>query len=266
LDPFENALAEHLLQELMFQHLTGKEVKQIYQVSPLWDEIASDSKKCGEKLKLRINKKGDRIHDKLQIISKNKRKYGMLWLDMYSLVALQNTTLIQEIVAGLGSSLKALRIGGFMMTSDVVVLIRSLPNLERLNLETFLNDEPADLSPLLLPKLRKLDLRHPDKLWLGLFSKVSILEDFSIKGIKDTDLLLLENFVLRQEKLKNLYIDSSFETSPGRQYKIFSDLSRVKFRLESIVLLGISIDKDSAAKFFQQQVNLKKVRIEKFIE
>jgi hypothetical protein len=55
LDPIENALFEHSLQEMMFQHLTGNEVKQIYEVSPLWNEIASASKTCGDKLRLCID-------------------------------------------------------------------------------------------------------------------------------------------------------------------------------------------------------------------
>jgi hypothetical protein len=69
LDPFDNALIEDL-RDLMFQHLTGSEVKRIYQVSPLWNEIASASKKCGDKLRLTIDDKGNSIKDKLQVISK----------------------------------------------------------------------------------------------------------------------------------------------------------------------------------------------------
>jgi hypothetical protein len=34
MDPLQSAIQEHLLQELMFQHFTGNEVKQLFEVSP----------------------------------------------------------------------------------------------------------------------------------------------------------------------------------------------------------------------------------------
>jgi hypothetical protein len=47
---------------------------------------------------------------------------------------------------------------------------------------------------------------------------------------------------------------------------MISDVSRVKFRLETICIDGLRISKDNAVKFFQQQENLKTVCAENFIE
>jgi hypothetical protein len=54
MNPLQSAIQEYRLQELMFQHFTGNEVKQLFEVSTLWNEIASKSKKCGKRLKLTI--------------------------------------------------------------------------------------------------------------------------------------------------------------------------------------------------------------------
>jgi hypothetical protein len=74
MDPLQSAIQEHLLQELMFQHFTGNKDKQLFEVSTLWNEIASESKKCGEKLKLTIRTGDDaeklmalrRVEDSMQ--------------------------------------------------------------------------------------------------------------------------------------------------------------------------------------------------------
>jgi hypothetical protein len=264
LDPFETALIEDL-QDLVFQHLTGKEVKKIYEVSPLWNEIASASKKCGDKLKLIIDDEGDSIRDKLQIISKNGRKYGSLWLGSTAFHDTPNTILLQEIVAGLGSSLKKLKITGSIKTSDVAILLKTLHNLEDLQLSQIVDDdECVDLSPLLLPKLRKLTLENSGNSWMNLFSNVSTLEEFDDHYKASTNFHDFENFILRQEKLKKLAIYS--DHSSWNEHSIFSDLSLVKFRLESITIDGLRISTENVVKFFQQQQeNLKKVGIGNFI-
>jgi hypothetical protein len=257
LDPFENALFEQLLQELMFQHLTGDEIKEIHEVSTMWNEIAADSKTCGGKLLLRVEE-GDEIQNQFQIIMKNKRKHGALWI--YSKINANNTRLLQEIVAGLGSALKELWIIEPMKTSDIAVLLKSLHNLEELRLQKIIDDDGSvNFLPLLLPKIRWVFLCDPTKSFLDLFANVSKLEYFSlIFDMKMTNVNDFENFILRQDKLKELIIHEFLD---DQDHKMFSDISRIKLRLESISLLGISIDKDSAVQFFQQQQNLKKVSI-----
>jgi hypothetical protein len=79
MDPLQNALKEHLLQELMFQHFTGNEVKQLFEVSTLWNEILLESKKCGEKLQLTIRTDDD--YEKLTSIKANGRKYATVILE-----------------------------------------------------------------------------------------------------------------------------------------------------------------------------------------
>lgn len=179
LDPFENAPIEDL-QELVFQHLTGKEVKQIYQVSPLWNEIASASKTCGDKFQLRLNHEIISIQDKLKVILNNGRKYGTLQIvPPFDAI---NTILLQEIVAGLGSSLKELRLWNRMKASFVIVLLRSLPNLEDLHISKISDDKCADSTLPLLPKLRKLTLHDAKDLWFELFSNITSLEDFTMRN------------------------------------------------------------------------------------
>jgi hypothetical protein len=265
LDPFENALAEYLLQELMFQHLTGDEVKKVHEVSTMWNDIAADSKTCGVKLRLTINRGGS-IHDKLQIILKNKRKYGSLMINRGAMFNEHNTRLLQELVAGLGTALKEFwNIGASMKTTDISVLLKSLHNLEELRLPKMYDDDGSvHFSPLLLPKIRSVYLFDPTMSILDMFANVSTLEYFSlIFEINVTNVNDFENFILRQNKLKELIIHEHRE---NQDHQIFSDLSRIKFRLESISLLGISIDKDSAVQLFQQQQNLKKIRIQHFNE
>jgi hypothetical protein len=255
------------LRNLTFQHLTGEEVKRIYEVSTLWNEIASASKKCGDKLRLRIYDIDDHYnHDKLQAILKNKRKYGTLWFNSRSSYDVYNTRLLQQIVAGLGSSLKELTINGSIKTSLVAVLLRPLRNLKELYVSSMVDDEPAGgLSPLQLPKLRKLHLYDPNNLWLDLFANVSSLEEFEVCSEKAlSSCHAFEDFVLRQEKLKKLSIESDHPSWGNHQ--MFSDVSRVKFRLETIFIDGLCISKDNAVKFFQQQQQVKTVSIGNFIE
>jgi hypothetical protein len=264
LDPFENALIEDL-QDLVFQHLTGKEVKQIYEVSPLWNEIASASKTCGDKLRLTIDYEGGSVHDKLQIISKNERKYKSLLIHLNSLnktrQGANKMIMLQEVVAGLGSSLKELVICGSLKTSVASQLLRSLPQLEVLDLPQMSDDESVDLTPLLLPKLKSLTLVNPGNLWLELFSNVTTLEDFSMNHLKvTTDFHELENFVLHQDMLKKLSIWSNHPS--WKEHQMFSDDSRVKFRLESISIEGLCISKENEVKFFEQQQSLKEVCID----
>jgi hypothetical protein len=264
LDPFENALFEHLLQELMFQHLTVKEFKRIYEVSTLWDEIASASKTCGDKLELKIDNEGGKMHEKLQVISGNSRKYGSLLIHLNYLHktrnGARNMILLPEIFAGLGSTLKVLHFSGSMKTSDVVVLLRSLPNLKDLQLPSMFDDTPDLSPPLQLPKLRNLTLRNPDNLWLKLFSKVSSLEEFDVFSNKTlSSCRAFENFVLLQEKLKKLSLDICHPS--WGNHPMFNDVSRVKFRLKSISINGLRITKDNAVKFFDQQQSLKQVGI-----
>jgi hypothetical protein len=175
----------------------------------------------------------------------------------------------QEIVSGLGSSLKELHVCSMQeWTNDIAVLLRSLHNLEDLVLPLMMeeDDEPVDLTPLFLPKLKTLRLGDLENSLLMLFSNVSSLESFFI--CSDPFFLngqAIEDFILRQDKLKELQFEC-FDHSWG-EHPMFSDLSRVKFRLESIDISGMRISKENAVKFLQQQrENLKTVRFGYFIE
>lgn len=259
LDPFENALIEDI-RDLMFQHLTGEEVKQIYEVSPLWNEIASSSKTCGDKLEIRII--GYNVPEKLFVIPKNKRKYGTLFIHPDFLEDTHSTTLLQEIVAGIGSALKELTFTGWIKTSNVVLLLNQVHELESLHISQMIDGDSVVSSPLLLPKLRKLHLHFTKNLWLDLFSNVSGLEEFhfvSIESSINND--AFENFILRQDKLKKLAILSQQLWS---EHPLFSDLSRVKFRLEKIFISGFQLD-NNAIGFFKQQESLKEVGLESLI-
>jgi hypothetical protein len=151
-----------------------------------------------------------------------------------------------------------------MKTSDVIILLKSLHDLDTLSLFRIMNDI-VNLSPLLLPKIKSLRLNEPGNSFLELFAKVSTLEDFNFYHCwYVADIQELEDFILRQEKLKKLVIYNGHPNLQGAQ--IFSDLSLVKFRLESISFNHVSIDKDSAVQFFQQQQNLKNVFVANFYE
>jgi hypothetical protein len=263
MDPLQNALKEHLLQELMFQHFTGNEAKQLFEVSTLWNEIASESKKCGEKLKLTINT--DDKAEKLTEIEASGRKYATVKLKSKKhQEPVEIHPLLIDIIAGIGWNLKKLDISYNIKIEAFVLLLSSLHNLETLSLRKVeLITEANGSISLQLPKLKELKLMNLQSHILGLFRNVTALESFkfiSYEG-ENIDMKLLEDFITRQDKLKTL---SVFIHSEENQQKLFADKNRLKemkFQLETICLASFTIHPSSAEEFFRRQQSLKEVHL-----
>jgi hypothetical protein len=64
IDPIE-VIREPLLQDLIFQHLSGSEVKNLFTVSKTWNQAASESSTAMSKIKLKV------VEYKLETISRN---------------------------------------------------------------------------------------------------------------------------------------------------------------------------------------------------
>jgi hypothetical protein len=262
MDPFQSSLKEHLLQELMFQHLTGNEVKQLFEVSTLWNEIASESKKCGEKLKMTIY--NDDEAEKLKIIKTSARKYGMVCVkpseEVQQLGWIHPLGL--EIVKSIAWGLKKLEVSCSMTIDDIKQLLSSMCNLETLILHGMIISRAAQPSSLhviyrqQLPKLKELKVIRTELPILQLFSDVTTLETFEFDSMTDVN-LMLEDFILRQEKLKNF----CWERNQRNFFKDKNRLKEVKFQLETISATTSAIHPNSAAEFFNRQKNLKSVKL-----
>jgi hypothetical protein len=259
MDPLRSVLKEHLLQELMFQHFIGNEVKQLFEVSPLWNEIASKSKKCGEQLQLKIRSDDDA--DKLTVINANGRKYAMLKLeaDKEYREFVESFPLVLDIVTGIGWSLKELKVLCPMRLDVFAHMLSSLRNLETLSFESIRITEEK-LAPLQLPKLKHLTGDNLQPQVLEVFRDVTTLKvfDFVFDG-KNVDIRLLEDFILRQEKLIKFRILFCSQESQHSFFKNQNRLKEVKFQLDSITMKASTIHPNSTVEFFKQQKNLKSV-------
>jgi hypothetical protein len=262
MDPLRSAMKEHLLQELMFQHFTGNEIKQLFEVSPLWNEIASKSKKCGEKLKLKIQNQ-DKAK-KLKSIKASGRKYAGLELWWYKGDDgfVKTRPLLLDIVSSIGWNLKKFDVFCQMDIKDFVQLVSSLRNLKSLFvLGKIISNSVQPLPPLQLPKLQDFKGNILQPQFLELLGDVKTLETFllvSVDGEK-IDIGMLEDFILRQDKLKNFHL--CFRTEETRQ-KLFADKNRlkeVKFKLETIGIKFSTIHPNSTENFFKEQQSLKAV-------
>jgi hypothetical protein len=258
-DPLQNALKEYLLQELMFQHFTGNEVKQIFEVSTLWNEIASESKKCGEKLKLTI-RTNDKA-EKLTEIKASGRKYATVQLQSNEGNQGFNETLplLLDIVKSIGWNLKEFRVTCPIKIEILAQMLTPLSNLETLSLRGTVSTSGAEVTALLqIPKLKKLNCTSLKCQILKLFGNVKTLETFQSID-ENVDMELLEDFILRQDKLKNLLI---YISSEENLQKLFADkkrLKEMKFQLETIRLAAYMIHSNSAVEFFRRQQRSLKV-------
>jgi hypothetical protein len=253
MDPFRSALKEHLLQELMFQHLTGTEIKQLFEVSTLWNEIASASVKCGAELKLTI--RPDYDSEKLESIWTSGRKYGALKLESNGKDQefVETFPLLLDIVASIRWNLKELEIKCQMNIDVFAQLLSSLSNLESLVLWRDTIRQAAELPTLQLPKLKQLKCSSPLMQLVRLFRNVTTLNILMVTSVigELVDVRLLEDFILRQDKLKFLVLQIKFP--------LFADKNRLnekKFQLESIGTAAFMIHPNSAVEFFSRQQSL----------
>jgi hypothetical protein len=255
MDPLRSAMKEHLLQELMFQHFTGNEAKQLFEVSTLWNEIASKSVKCGANLKLIIHNDDD--SEKLTSIKAGGRKYAALKLEPsedQELVAIR--PLLLDNITAIGLNLKELELSCKTKFDDLALMLSSLHNLETLILwRVELINEANGSTPLHLPKLKELMMMNLQSHILELFRDVSALETFKFISTEERiiDMKLLEDFILRQDNLKTL---SVFVYSEENEQKLFADKNRLKemkFQLERIRLAAYMIHCNSAVEFFRRQ-------------
>jgi hypothetical protein len=268
MDPLRSAVKEYMLQELMFQHFTGNEVKQLFEVSTLWNEIASNSVKCGAELKLTIRSDDDA--EKLTIIETSGRKYAAMKLESngedQEFVA--TLPLLLDIVASIRWSLKELEVKCPMNIEILAQLLSYLNNLESLILYAKTTGQATELPTLQLPKLKQLKCTSPSMQLIRLFRNVTSLEELILVSVngKNVDVRLLEDFILRQEKLKNLLLVLFSLRNP---YSLFADkkrLNEMKFQLETIITTASSIHPNSAAEFFNRQQSLKTVELYHFSE
>jgi hypothetical protein len=262
-DPLQSAMKEHLLQELMFQHFTGNEVKQLFEVSTLWNQIASKSAKCGAKLKLIIY--NDDNTEKLTMIKASGRKYAALELQSSEdQVLVEARPLLLDIIKGIAWSLKKLKLSCVIEIKVLDQLLSSFRNLESLTLRKVeLICEANSPAPFQLPKLKKLKALDFQTRFLRLFRDNTSLELFQfISSDGDNiDMTQLGDFLLRQENLKKLLLITFLE---GNQQKLFADknqLKKMKFQLESIKTSDFLFHPSSAVEFFKRQQGLKKVEL-----
>jgi hypothetical protein len=259
LDPLQNAIQEHLLQELMFQHFTGNEVKQLFEVSKLWNEIASQSKKCGEKLKLKITIEEKDDAEKLASIKRKRRKHSSLSLQSSKPYQELPETFPFDLIAAIGLNIKELKV--LCPMKFLVKILSLLRNLESLTVRGKITGNAAQ--PLQLPKLKELKGNIIQPQILQLLRDVNTLETFDYRSIveENSDIKLLEDFILRQEKLKNFMVGFC---SNGAQRSLFEDINRLnemKFQLETIGITASSIHPNSAVEFFRRQQSLKTVEL-----
>lgn len=263
-DPLQSVMMEHLLQELMFQHFTGIEVKKFMEVSPFWSEIVSGSKKCGSLLKLIIRTNDNA--EKLNIIKASGKKYGALKVGSRVKKEIKNCPLLLEVSASIALNLKELK---FFCSMDIKVtakLLSSLNNIESLTFEkcySFGNvmEKVNNLPPVKLPMLKELRITNcpsnsSEKLLL-LLKKISTLETFQFGLDNSTNFRILEYSILRQDKLTTLDLGSNHN-------QLFADknlLNKMKFKLDSICIGSYTIHPNSAVEFFKRQQSLSKVEL-----
>jgi hypothetical protein len=140
-------------------------------------------------------------------------------------------------------------------------LLSSLRLLESLVFRRINISTDEFLPSLKLPKLKELKGESLQTQFLELFCDVTTLETFNFESVdgQNIDKTSLEDFILRQDKLKNFVLSFSSERN---QLKLFTDknqLNEVKFQLETIGTTACMIHPSSAVEFFRKQQNLKTV-------
>jgi hypothetical protein len=259
-DPFIDVIEEHLLQELVLQHLNCNEVKSLLSVSREWNKIASASESCMRNFKMNVDCYDS---DKLSAIIMNGRKYRQLLLsNVY-------TALPQKIVQSIGTDLRVLTVRGFVI-ERVTDLLKSCGNIEQLKLE---QEERWFKAPdnvnsgdhIKLPNLKSLELSCPSQQLLHIFDDVSTLKSLSLRanGVNYCT-ELFEKLILRQEGLKSLTLLGKKPTTHNTR-RMFGKTC-VKFQLETLIVDHFFVEKSSAAKFFKKQQNLKHVELRGFCD
>lgn len=246
----------------MFQHLTGNEVKKLFEVSKLWNEIASGSKKCGEKLKLTIST--DDNAKKLKSIKESGTKSATLILQSsegnHEFIEILPLLLL-DVVTVIGWNLKELKVLCTMDIEAFKKILSSSCKLESLSFQRINISTDEVLAPLQLPKLKELKGDSLQNQFLELFRNVSTLKTFNFESVngENIDKKLLEDFILRQDKLKNFVLSFSSNRNQLRLFKDKNRLNEMNFQLESIGTTACMIHPNNAVDFFNRQQNLKTV-------
>lgn len=262
-DPFSGIIDEHLLSEMVLQHLNDSEVKNLFIVSPQWNKIAMSSEKCMKKFKMTID-----CFDveKLTTIIMNGRKYREL------LVRNVGSPMSQKLAESIGSDLKILSVHRFVI-EKVFDFLKLCGNVEKLKLEEeqrwFKSSGNINVgAQLKLPNLKNLELSCPSQSLLQLFDSVTTLELLFLRanGI-NYSASRFEEFLLQQDNLKSLTLYGKRPTERESQ-RMFSEntLKDVKFKLETLVVDHFFVDKSNAVEFFKKQETLKFVELRGFCD
>jgi hypothetical protein len=258
-DPF--TFVHEDVNEIMFQHLNGKDVKQIHQVATAWNEIATKSNKCGSKLKLKVNCERNGGDENLELIAKismiANRKYGALELLNYSEASEETKTLLLEAFGKFGSNVNHLIVnekpGNRINFDDLVKLLQIFNNLENICTKDVILENESAINvnaSIPLPKLKTLMLHKSSSAIYKLFSVVNSLTEISwlsIDIIHDTK--SFEDFLIRQCDLKIIFLS----VLKGQRLFGGSRVVEIKFHLESLSLVGFVFDEESVVDFFVQQ-------------
>lgn len=128
------------LHELIFQHLTGKDVLRLSLVSPQWHDFTSNSKNCMKLIKLKVvwlhNISTHSKTERFELIQKSLRKYQYFYFYCNS-----NAIVIEECMNILKAHAKSVvSIVSIDMISDVKVMNNIiLPNLQSLSVREIIH-------------------------------------------------------------------------------------------------------------------------------
>ena len=262
-DPFEIALNEFMLQELMFQHLTNAEVKIVSTVSPLWNQVVSGSKKSFSNMKLDVefqeNLSWIDVDDGLTTVRNNKRRYSEIALrsKRHGEVWDFSKPKLFDIAENLRTSLKKLEISCKNLTyDDLRTLLNPLENIEEFEILERIDGDHSEIIPLKFSKLKKLTVCGSSRASVNkFFTRVTTLESFKFRPMEiDAQVRPIGDFIMRQDNLKHLNITFSFYERDNHE-SLFpkNRLNEIKFQLETIEAFIRDIE------FFDKQLNLKEI-------
>lgn len=261
-DPFQYPLWEYLLRELTFQHLKSSEVKAFYMVSPLWNQIASESTVSSSKLKLAIklhvNATWIDVNERLDGIISNGREYTELSLETsrYCEISDFSKPKLFDVFNIVGSSLRKLKISCRNLDyNDLREILTPLQNLEEVELLQTVDGDFNEILPLRFPKLQVLKIHGSSRSSaLKLFENVTTLVSFKLQP-KQVDLQVraIGDFIMRQNGLKHLHVNYGFDNNEALIPR--HRLNEIHFQLETMEAFMRDVE------FFDGQNSLKDVYI-----
>lgn len=270
-DPIKIVLDEPDLHDLIFQYLSGSDVKNLFTVSKSWNEAVSTSKTAMSKIKLVVN--GIKLLSDTTLLLNSNRRYQNASFDFYSGIDIERKMLLLKRFS---LSLVELSLSVDSRTSAKPPSELNFPKLKKLTVSTNLMDVATGFLEATTKQLEELQL-----IYEPMFAKDCLpvsappSSSFKILKLHKCNKKSFEYIIRELRSLKTLEVcafefDKIPHDSPDKnesittlQLKYSSEIPRNVIRsMKNLQVIETSLcDKRAIVRILREGKNLKEIKI-----